>query len=225
LAKGALFLLVGVMMGASGRGRRLLCLAIAAAISASVAGLPLTGGALAKAAVKQGLADWAALALSLSSTATSLILVWFLSRLWRTQGREEAAWGGQLALPAALGVLAIAGPWLFWSVWSGEGPDYLLKPGTLIDALWPVAIALPPAAIVLRWRLPQRPPSDLLLLLGAWRGRTVKMPSPLSLRADVGGACRAARRNSARLEGLLIRWRLTGVLVPLLVLLMLTLLS
>ncbi|RDC71323.1 NADH/ubiquinone/plastoquinone (complex I) [Rhodovulum sp. 12E13] len=224
LAKGALFLLVGVMMAASGRGRRLLCLALAAAVSASVAGLPLTGGALAKAAVKQGLADWSALALSLSSVATSLILIWFLARLWQMQGRDEALWGARFALPAALGVLAVTGPWLLWSAWSGHGPDYLFKADTLIDALWPVAIALPPAAAVLRWRLPQLPPGDLLLILGAWRGRAVRIPAPLSLRADADGALRAARRNSARLEGILIRWRLTGVLIPLLVLLMFALL-
>lgn len=224
VAKGALFLLVGVMMAAPGRGRRILCLALAAAVSASVAGFPLTGGALAKAAVKQGLEEWAALALSLSSAATSLILVWFLSRLWQTESREEAGWAFRFALPAALGVCAVAVPWLLWGAWSGHGPDYVVKADTLIDALWPVAIALPPAAAVLRWRLPQIPPGDLLLLLGAWQARTLRMPDPLPLRADVGGACRAVRQNAARLEGMLIRWRLTGVLVPLLVLLMFALL-
>jgi formate hydrogenlyase subunit 3/multisubunit Na+/H+ antiporter MnhD subunit len=224
LAKGALFLLVGVMMGASGRGRRILCLALAAAISASVAGVPLTGGALAKAAVKQGLEDWAALALSLSSTATSLILVWFLSRLWRTPGRDEAARGGGLALPAVLGGLAVTAPWLLWKASSGHGTHYLLQPETLTDALWSVAIAVLPAAAVLRWRLPQLPPGDLLLILRAWRVRPVTMPAAPEFRADAGAAFRAARRNAARLEGLLIRWRLTGFLVPLLVLLLVALL-
>ena len=224
LAKGALFLLVGVMMGAAGRGRRILCLALAAAISASVAGLPLTGGAMAKAAVKQGLAEWEALALSFSSAATSLILVWFLSRLWQAEGREATGWGVRFALPVALGVLAVAAPWLLWSAWSGQGPDYLFEADTLIEALWPVAIALLPAAAVLRWPPPQLPPGDLLLMLGAWRGGPVKLPGQLALRVDAGGIGRAVQREATRLEDILTRWRLTGVLVPLLVLLMFLLL-
>ncbi len=225
LAKGALFLLVGVMMAAQSRGQRILCLALAAAVSASVAGFPLTGGALAKAAVKEGLAEWAALALSLSSVATSLILVWFLSRLWRTESSDEAGlWVFRFSLPSALALSAFAAPWLLWGNWSGHGPDYVMKAETLMDTLWPVAMALPPAAAVLRWRLPRIPPGDLLLAVGAWQDRTFKMPDLIVLRTDAGGAYCTLQQNAARLEGILIRWRLTGVIIPLLVLLIFALL-
>lgn len=225
LAKGALFLLVGVMMAAQSRGQRILCLALAAAVSASVAGAPLTGGALAKAAVKEGLAEWASLALSLSSVATSLILVWFLSRLWRMESSDETGlWVLRFSLPSALALSAFAVPWLLWSSWSGHGPDYVMKAETLMDALWPVAMALPPSAAVLWWRLPQIPPGDLLLALGAWQDRTFKMPDLIALRTDAGGAHCALQQNAARLEGILIRWRLTGVIIPLLVLLIFALL-
>ena len=88
-AKGALFLSVGVMLAARARWQRLTCMTLAGLVSASVAGLPLTGGALAKAAVKGGLPDAAVMALSLSSVTTTLILVWFLHRLWHLHGSEE----------------------------------------------------------------------------------------------------------------------------------------
>jgi hydrogenase-4 component B len=224
LAKGALFLLVGAMMAARSRGQRILCLALAAAVSASVAGFPLTGGALAKAAVKQGLAELASLALSLSSVATTVILVWFLSRLWQSESRVEAGWAFQFSLPLTLGLSAVAVPWLLWSTWSGHGPEYVLKADTLMDALWPVAVALPPAAAVLWWRLKQFPPGDLLLVLGAWQARSFSLPDLLPLRADTSGAYRAIQQNVVRLEGILMKWSLTGVFVPLLVLVIFALL-
>jgi formate hydrogenlyase subunit 3/multisubunit Na+/H+ antiporter MnhD subunit len=224
-AKGALFLLVGVMMAAPGKGQRVACLAVAAAASASVAGAPLTGGALAKAAVKEGLAEWASTALSLSSTATTLILAWFLTRLWRTQSSGETeSWAFRLLLPVALTILGIAFSWLLWSSWSGRAPAYLLQVDTLAESLWPVALALPPALALSRWPMPQVPPGDLLRLVGAWQARTVPLPDRLPFEANVGAAYSGLQRNTAKLEAMLIRWRLTGAILPLLVLLLFALL-
>ncbi|KPQ21528.1 MAG: Formate hydrogenlyase subunit 3/Multisubunit Na+/H+ antiporter, MnhD subunit [Rhodobacteraceae bacterium HLUCCA24] len=226
LAKGALFLLVGVTMAAQGRGRRLLCLGLAAALCASIAGFPLTGGALAKTAVKQGLADWAALALGFSSVTTSLIMLWFLSRLRQAERRDPTEpWAVRFSLPAALLLAAVAVPWLLWSDWSGHGPDYVLKPDALMDALWPVALAVPLAAAVLRWPLPQIPPGDLLLLLRPWQPRRLRTPKLPRFRADQDKARRTLERNAARLEKALLRWQLTGVVIPFLVLLIFALLA
>ncbi|MDZ7709494.1 MAG: complex I subunit 5 family protein [Roseovarius sp.] len=142
-AKGALFLSVGVMLAARARWQRLACLAVAGIVSASVAGFPLTGGALAKTVAKDGLSEIAVTVLSLSSVTTSLILIWFLVTLWRLDGSGEASrWTPQLLVPALAGGLAFAGPWGLWPVWSGKEAAYLFAPATVRDALWPVAIAL-----------------------------------------------------------------------------------
>lgn len=226
LAKGALFLLVGVMMASHGRGQRIVCIALAASVSASVAGFPLTGGALAKAAVKQSLGEWASLTLSLSSVATSLILVWFLSRLWQVESRREVGlWVFQFLLPTALALSTFAMPWFLWSEWTGHALGYAMKSSTMLDAVWPMMLALPLAAALLRWHLPQLPPGDILLAVGPWSVQKFLLPDLPSFRSNTDGAYRAFQRNAARLEGALIRWRLTGALIPLLVLLIFILLS
>lgn len=226
-AKGALFLLVGAMLAASDRRHRILCLAFAAAVSASVAGFPFTGGALAKAAVKPGLTDAATLALSLSSVATSIILVWFLFRLWLlpNAGKTATHWPLRLSLPVVAGGLAFAGPWLFWQSWTGHDFVYALAMKPVIDALWPVAVALPPALALLRWSLPQRPPGDLLLLLQGWGTLSIPMPD-LSLRWAGGRRLFDALALAiARAERGLLRWSLSSTLLPVLVLAMLALLA
>jgi len=226
LAKGALFLLVGVMMTSHSRGQRIACIALAASVSASVAGFPLTGGALAKAAVKQSLGEWASLTLSLSSVATSLILVWFLTRLWQVESRREAGpWVFQFLLPTALALSTFAMPWFLWSEWTGYVLGYALKSSALLDAVWPMILALPPSVALLRWHLPQLPPGDILLVFRPWSFRKFRRPNLHSLRTGADRAYRTFQRNSASLERALIRWRSTGVLIPLLVLLIFILLS
>jgi formate hydrogenlyase subunit 3/multisubunit Na+/H+ antiporter MnhD subunit len=225
LAKGALFLLVGAMMVAHGRVRRLLCLGVAAAACASVAGVPLTGGALAKAVAKQGLTEWQALALSLSSVATSLILVWFLARLWQMEPqRQTGPLAYVLSLPAVLTGLALAAPWIFWQGWTDLAQDYPLKIETLREGLWPVAVAALLGLPLLRKPLPQTPPGDLLRVFGVLRARDVSMPPGMSVGFDAHKASQVAERAIVGLERLLSRWTLTGVFVPLLVLLVFALL-
>ncbi len=220
LAKGALFLLVGVMMAAGSRAQHMATVALAAVVSASVAGFPLTGGALAKAAVKEGLTDWTALALSLSSVATALVLIWFLARLRDIPRHDESgSWGFQGSLPMVLALAALVFPWLLWRDWAGHALEYALKPETLREAIWPIVLALPLAAAVLRWPLPRTLPGDLLLFLGSWRTRGIAMPHPDPPRAGGRATCRAMRERAAELESSMVRWRLTGISLPLLVVL------
>ena len=217
-AKGALFLLVGVMLAARTHRQRVLCLACAAAVAASVAGVPLTGGALAKAAVKPGLADTVALALSLSSITTSLILVWFLERLWRVPvvAGPSASILPRLAPPVVAGGFAFAAPWLLWTAWTGRDSGYLLGATPVLDALWPVAVALPLAVVVLRRNLPAFPPGDLLLLLPGWRPRSIALPKAASVGAEDDLPTLPAAIPKA--ERHLLRWSLSGVFLPILVL-------
>lgn len=225
-AKGALFLLVGVMLVATEPRQRLTCLVVATAVAASVAGLPLTGGALAKTAVKDGLSQATTLAMSLGSVSASVILVWFLLRLRQLEPTHDATgWWVRLLLPVAAGVLSQAGPWLLRTAWTGKDPGYLLRPPTLLDALWPLALALPVALALARWRLPDRQPGDLLLLLGPWRlapVETRRCPMP---EVDGARTLRSLRETTDWVEHLLTRWRTSGALVPLLVLLFLALLT
>ncbi len=227
-AKGALFLLVGVMLAAQTRGQRLVCLGVAALVCGSVAGLPLTGGALAKAAVKDGLPEALALALSLSSVTTSLILIWFLARLWQVErpGSDKAAsWLLRLLIPVLAGGLAFACPWGLWSFWTGREPEYLFAAATIRDALWPVAIALPVGLLLVRKGLPSLPPGDLLLVLGRLRMAPLRLPSPTLPALLENDVIRAIPAATGRAEHALVQWRLGGPLIVLLVLLMFWLLA
>jgi formate hydrogenlyase subunit 3/multisubunit Na+/H+ antiporter MnhD subunit len=222
LAKGALFLLVGAMLAAVGRGPRLACLAAAIAVSASVAGVPLTGGALAKAAAKPGLSDALALAMSLGSVATTVILAWFLHRLWLLPDArlDVPRWGLRLAVPCAVGVLAFIGPWLFWQTWTGRRPGYLLAVDPALDALWPVAAGLLAAALLLRRGLPQQPPGDLLRVVERWR------PGPIGTRGasreESGPTWRpdALIRAIFAVEARLTRWPFAGTVLSALALIL-----
>lgn len=224
-AKGALFLLVGVMLVAGRRWQKRICLAVAVVVAASVAGLPLTGGALAKAVVKEGLSEAAATALSLSSVTTSLILVWFLVRLWHLDcSGDRVRWTLRLFVPIMAGVLAFALPWFLWPDWSGKEADYLFSPATVRDGIWPIAIALPVALALVRWPLTSRPPGDILVVLERLRSRPIRMPAPLTSWTPGDGLLRAFLRVTIRIEDTLLQWRVSGVLTLLLVLLILVLL-
>src|ERR1700722_18466384 len=83
LVKAALFLTVGAIAALGGRARTL-ALIIATLLGLSLAGLPLTGGALAKLAVKDLFGEGAASAASqLSAAATTALMLVFVMRLAR----------------------------------------------------------------------------------------------------------------------------------------------
>jgi hydrogenase-4 component B len=227
-AKGALFLLVGVMLAASTSRQRAICIAVAIAVAASVAGLPLTGGALAKAAAKPGLTETTATILSLASVTTTLILVWFLYRLWLVPKAEDPTGRGgllPLAPPVVAGALALSVPWQLWTTWTGRELEYVLGSGAAFDALWPVLVALPLTALLLRWKLPERPPGDLLLVAERWLPRAVSVPDIPSPPQDAGRFLSALTGVIAAAERRLIRWSVGGTFLPVIVVLLLVLLG
>lgn len=227
-AKGALFLCVGVMLATGARWQRHACLAVAGIVAASVAGFPLTGGALAKAAVKDGLPEIAVTVLSLTSVTTSLILIWFLVTLGRMNGSGDGVrWTPRLIVPALAGMLAFAGPWGLWPVWSGREAAYLLTPATMADALWPIAVALPLALALILWRRRSRPLSDILRDASRWRPGSGGLSDRLGpvAWARRGAALSAAFMGATgRVEGALIKWRISGILIPVVVLVIFALL-
>src|SRR6202035_4878694 len=89
LVKAALFLTVGAVAALDGRARTL-ALIVAALLGLSLAGLPLTGGALAKLALKDQFGDSAAsVAAQLSAAATTALMLVFVMRLVRLPPAER----------------------------------------------------------------------------------------------------------------------------------------
>lgn len=160
LAKAALFLAVDAVPG-RGAWARLLALATALGI----AGLPLSGGALAKAAVKPVLGGGALeLLFTLSAVTTTILML----HAWRLIARAEPKPSAPLpSLPFAL--LAVAAPLAAWSAGLLFGvvvPADALAPGKLLDAAWPVAAGAGLFVLASRagwaWRRPV-PEGDLVV--------------------------------------------------------------
>ncbi len=172
LAKGALFLGVGVV--AEGVGRRWPLLLAAALVGLGIAGLPLTGGGASKLALKP-LFEQAQLGLlaALSSAGSTLLMLHFIQRLGvsarpkaSSQGAAWRSWSwwtmalAALLLPwALLPVLGLGG----WEDWLGVA----LAPMMLWKALWPLLLGAMAALALWRWgeRLPRVPPGDILVVV------------------------------------------------------------
>ncbi len=113
LVKAALFLTIGAIAALGGRAR-MLGLIVAALLGLSLAGLPLTGGALAKLAVKDLFGDGAAgMASQLSAAATTALMLHVVMQLARLpQDQRADASRGALWAWAALAASALLMPWL-----------------------------------------------------------------------------------------------------------------
>ncbi len=238
VAKAVLFLGVGLLPGAGDGLRRRLLLAGMIAAGLTLAGLPRSSGAFAKAWMKQALdlalpGSGVVPAASLAATGTTLLMARLLVLLRRGQPVDGeapplhlAAWG---ALVAAMLVLTpVAVPRVL--------PE-LAVPGlgsVVGDALWPVAlgvgVALAVAALARRVRVPvpSVPAGDLvvvaehglaratrLLAVGARRAAALQERRAMAARRAAGWI---ARRDTGldRLEDRLTRWPVGGSMVALL---------
>ncbi|WP_395666116.1 proton-conducting transporter membrane subunit [Methylocella sp.] len=165
LVKGALFL--GVGAAAARGGRRVLILAPAILLALNLGGLPLTGGGLAKLAVKDTLGSfvvgWLA---AFSAAGTTLLMLHFAGRLASVEaeapaaGRRRAELGWFSAVAAAVFL-----PYLFFPI-VGQPIDAAFAPAALVDGLWPVLLG---AALAFALRragdaLPHVPPGDLVVV-------------------------------------------------------------
>ena len=168
LVKGALFLAIGVAAAIGGRLRGL-ALVLAGVLALSLAGLPLTGGALAKLAIKPALGNGAAAWLGYASAACStLLMLHFLDRLARTDGGKAAASGRTIGLWFAVAIAAILIPWLLYPAIGGIASD-ALTPAKVWDGLWPLLIGAALALALWRWggRLPRVPEGDTIVVAEA----------------------------------------------------------
>jgi formate hydrogenlyase subunit 3/multisubunit Na+/H+ antiporter MnhD subunit len=176
LAKGALFLGVGLAPGlASGGGRRWLILAGLLLPALALAGAPLTSGAVAKAALKPYLYNapgfWPTalpLLFSLAALGTTLLLARFLFVLWPRKTddhlRSSLMWISWLLLALAIAMCSAGLLPVMGNVTAGQEVK-------LWDLLWPVSAgALLATWVWLRSRSADRreplvPPGDLLVVL------------------------------------------------------------
>lgn len=170
LAKGALFLGVGVLAACGTRPLRWI-LPVVALMALTIAGLPLTGGALAKLAIKDPLGDGpAAMLVTFSAVTTALLMLRFVY-LEATAPREATATPAPgLLLPWAATVVASLGiPWILFPVLTDHGSAYPFTPENLWSGLWPILLAFAVAALALILKLPAHklPQGDIAVLAEA----------------------------------------------------------
>jgi formate hydrogenlyase subunit 3/multisubunit Na+/H+ antiporter MnhD subunit len=200
LAKGALFLGLGVA-ATTGRRRLWRVLLPAAILALGVGGLPLTGGALAKLAVKPVLGDGlAGLLATLSAIGTTMLMLHFLNRLAAsTASVPSASAPTGFALPWLLMfVAAIAIPWKWYAVSAMGAWSYALQPGILWAAAWPILTGTVLAFLLWRWRarLPRIPEGDLVVAVSSALRTLVRWSEGLE-----------------RAEGVLRRWTVATMML------------
>jgi hypothetical protein len=167
LAKGALFLAVGVV-AATGAGRLWPVLLPAAVLALGFGGLPLTGGYVAKLAVKDTLGEGAVgLLATLAGAGSTLLMLHFLQRLRLSAVAGDGTAPAGLVLPwLAMAFAAVAVPWtLFFSTGIGSLAE-ALAPAALWAALWPVLLGGALAILLRRCgdRLPRVPEGDIVVI-------------------------------------------------------------
>lgn len=175
LVKGAMFLLVGVV-AATAIVRLRGTLLLATVLAAGLGGLPFTGGAVAKLAVKDPLGSgWAATVAYVSAVGTTLLMLHFIRRVTAVAAAEpEQRAAAGLRWPWLLtAIAAIVVPWWLYLGLSLGTVDDLISGKALWAGLWPVIVGAALAALLARWgdRLPRIAPGDVAALIGpALRG-------------------------------------------------------
>jgi formate hydrogenlyase subunit 3/multisubunit Na+/H+ antiporter MnhD subunit len=201
LVKGTMFLAVGVVAATGGRrlGPILLLVAV---LGVGLGGLPLTGGALAKYAVKGPLGDGLAGTLAkVSAAGTTLLMLHFVFRLRSFAARDPAAAAspGLLWPWLALALASFVVPWMLYLTVPGGTVGYMLQPSVLWAALVPVLGGGVAAVAHRYWGgrwLPKVPEGDIAVLVDGALKRAV-----------------AAGPRVDRLDHLLLRWRVAGILL------------
>jgi len=168
LVKGALFLVVG-LVAATGSCRLWSALLPATVLALSLGGLPVTGGALAKLAVKASLGEGAVATLATCAAAgTTLLMLHFLRRL-QTAAAQDVERGSPRGLVSpwlAMALASVAVPVAIYVAAGLGSPADALTPAALRAALSPVLLGGILAVGLWRWmpRLPSVPEGDIVVV-------------------------------------------------------------
>jgi formate hydrogenlyase subunit 3/multisubunit Na+/H+ antiporter MnhD subunit len=242
LIKGALFLGVGVSheTGDDPKRQRVV-LAGLTLVAVALAGAPLTTGALAKSALKEGVyvgpgawGTWLDWLLPIAAIGTTVLMGRFLWLIWRNElGHVEHGQYRGLAIPwGALVILAFPLVWLAPS-WYGldVSASVAFQPSNLWTSTWPVLIG-GGILLVIWWRIAKTPrevspvsiPAGDMLIPLEWAlaktrpsepGEVVpRPPDPVAaLSASWYGLFAEAQRGSrtSRFTGWLVRWDVAGL--------------
>jgi multicomponent Na+:H+ antiporter subunit A len=187
LVKGGLFLAIGVS-ATSGR-RPWTVMTPATVLALGLGGLPLTGGMLAKLAVKaqfgEGLVGTLA---TVSATGSTLLMLHFVHCLVQnTAGDRALAVSTGLMRPwLVMAFAAVAVPWILYPTAESGSLSAAIAPATLWGALWPVLIGGVLAVGLWHWgaRLPRVPEGDIVVAGEAAVRATVTWGEALE-RADL----------------------------------------
>lgn len=141
LVKGALFLALGVLAGASGPGLRL-GVGLTIVLALSLGGMPLTSGALAKVATKPLLGyGLLAHAMNLAAAGSTLLMLHFLAIATREFGSRPGAAPLRLFVSWLIVVAAaFSVPWSIYPAVTGETVASLLAPAAIWKVAWPMLI-------------------------------------------------------------------------------------
>jgi multicomponent Na+:H+ antiporter subunit A len=167
LAKGALFLVIGVVT-TTGSARLWPVFLPAAVVALGLGGLPLTGGFLAKLAVKETLGQGAVDLLStLSAAGSTLLMMHFLHCLRNAAAREarEGAPTGLVAPWLAMAIAAVVVPWVLYFAAAIGGLSEVLSLAGFWAALWPTLVGGLFWIGLRRWAqvLPDIPEGDIVV--------------------------------------------------------------
>jgi formate hydrogenlyase subunit 3/multisubunit Na+/H+ antiporter MnhD subunit/pimeloyl-ACP methyl ester carboxylesterase len=171
LAKGALFLVIGVV-ATTGSVRLWRDLLPAAVLALGLAGLPLTGGALAKLAVKEAVGEGlVGLLFTFAAAGSTLLMLQFLRRL-RTAPVRDASERATTGLAMSWLVTALAAvlvPSAVYFVVPIGNLSGILSPAELWTALWPILVGGLLWLGLQRWAkfLPDVPEGDIVVVAEA----------------------------------------------------------
>lgn len=207
LVKGGLFLALGAASARLPRNAWLVMVP-AAVLALGLAGLPLTGGQIAKLVAKGPLGDGLAGTLAqLSAVGTTLLVLHFLRRLSASAAQDSTEPPSSLLVGAWLtvAVASLVLPWMLFPTTSTASWNTVLSPEELWSASWPMLAGGLLAAVLWPWhtRLPRIPEGDVLAIGERY------MPSVFSLGATF-----------ERVDSYLRQWPIASMCVVLLVLLL-----
>lgn len=206
-AKGALFLGVGVV-AATGRCQRWLVFVPSALLALGLAGLPFTGGALAKIAAKNVMGSgFAGTFATVSSVGTALLMFVFLKALLRsTENTSKHATPRGLVIPfLGLAVTGFVVRWFVYLVAGYGGVGETFSGAVLWGSLWPVLVG-----------------GGLALALWSWSGRLPMIPAGDLGEMCLGGLLRGLGRGKLALwmDSVLRQWEVAASVLVLIAILL-----